>query len=148
MEYTISTKSVLHQFGIGKSYSGYDYILYGIELISNDESYFHCINKVLYVDIASKYHTTNACVERNIRKVIEVIWKDTAQNTSLITQIFGDRFVLERPSNKEFLQLLYEYVKLHTLIDKLLDTEKMICPISKQICIAYKEIVENLISLK
>ncbi len=148
MAYSLSTKSVLHQFGIGKSYSGYDYILYGIELVSNDESYFHCINKILYVDIASKYYTSSTCVERNIRRVIEVIWKNIDRNASLITQIFGDRFLLERPSNKEFLQLLYEYVKLHTLLDKLLDTEKIICPISKQVCIAYEEIIEKLICLK
>ena len=116
MENTFTTKGVLHQLGIGKSYRGYDYILYAIEVIGEDESVLTGITKVLYIDIAREFHTSDTCVERNIRKVIEVIWKHSANNRPFIIQIFGTKFGVQKPSNKEFLELLYEYVKTHVLL--------------------------------
>lgn len=144
MEDRLTTKSVLHQLGIGKSYSGYDYILYAIELIGQDEGVLTGITKTLYIDIAKQYHTSDTCVERNIRKVIEIIWKRSEANHLLIIKIFGSKFSVNKPSNKEFLELLYEYIKSHDLLYKMLHTEKIICPISKDVCIAYAKIIENL----
>lgn len=148
MEDRLIAKSVLHQLGIGKSYSGYDYILYAIELIGQDESVLAGITKILYIDIAKEFHTSDTCVERNIRKVIEVIWKCSESNNLLILKIFGSTFRTNKPSNKEFLELLYEYVKSHNLLNKMLNADKIICPISKDVCIAYAKIIENLKELK
>ena len=144
MEDTLTTKSILHQLGIGKSYSGYNYILYALELIEQDESVLTGITKVLYIDIAREFHTSDTCVERNIRKVIEVIWKHSETNKSLIIKIFGNKFGVNKPSNKDFLELLYEYVKSHDLLYKILHTDKVICPVSKDVCVAYAKIIENL----
>lgn len=148
MDDRFTARSVLHQLGIGKSYSGYDYILYAIELIEQDESVLTGITKVLYIDIAREFHTSDTCVERNIRKVIEVIWKHSETNNLLILKIFGSKFGTSKPSNKEFLELLYDYVKSHDLLNKILHTDKIICPISKDVCIAYTKIIENLIDLR
>lgn len=148
MEERLTTKSVLHNLGIGKSYSGYDYILYAIELIGQDESVLAGITKILYIDIAREFHTSDTCVERNIRKVIEVIWKHSETNNLLILKIFGSKFGVSKPSNKEFLELLYEYVKSHDRIHKILLADKFICPISKDVCIAYSKIIESLINLE
>lgn len=148
MEDRLTTKSVLHQLGVGKSYSGYDYILYAVELIGQDESVLTGITKILYIDIAREFHTSDTCVERNIRKVIEVIWKHSEINNLLILRIFGSKFRVSKPSNKEFLELLYEYVKSHDLLHQILHTDKIICPISKEVCIAYTKIIESLIDLK
>lgn len=144
MEERITTKSVLHQLGIGKSYSGYDYILYAIELIGQDEGVLSGITKILYIDIAREFHTSDICVERNIRKVIEVIWKHSETNALLILKIFGGTFKSTKPSNKEFLELLYDYIKSHDLLYNMLHTDKIICPISKDVCVAYAKIIENL----
>lgn len=148
MEDRFTTRSILHQLGIGKSYSGYDYILYAIELIGQDESLLTGITKILYIDIAREFHTSDTCVERNIRKVIEVIWKHSETNNLLIFKIFGSKFEASKPSNKEFLELLYEYVKSHDLLYKILHTDKIICPVSKDVCIAYTKIIESLIDLE
>ena len=147
MENKISTRNVLHQLGIGKSYSGYDYILYAVNLIAKDENVLTGITKVLYIDIAKAFHTSDTCVERNIRKVIEVIWSQSKRNHSAILKIFGERFETTKPTNKEFLELLYEYIKAHTILKKLFQTDKIICPISNEVCIAYRQLVENLVSL-
>ena len=147
MEDRLTAKSVLHRLGIGKSYRGYDYILYAIELIGQDESVLTGITKILYIDIAREFHTSDTCVERNIRKVIEVIWKRSETNNLSILKIFGSKFEASKPSNKEFLELLYEYVKSHDLVYKILHADKMICPISNGVCIAYTKIIESLIDL-
>lgn len=146
MDYNIIAKNILHQLGIGKTYSGYDYILYGLDLVSHDENKLNCVTKSLYIDISKEYHTSHSCVERNIRKVIEVIW-NRQENVYLIVKVFGERYSSAKPSNKEFLELLYEYVKSHTIFQKLCDIANFKCPHSDQICTAYNEIIEKLLSL-
>lgn len=144
MEYKITTKNVLHQLGIGKSYTGYNYILYAFELIEQDENLLSGITKILYIEIAKQFHTSHTCVERNIRKVIEVIWKNSESNSSLILKIFGKKFLKNKPSNKEFLELLYEHIKSYNLLENILHAEQFVCPVSKDLCVAYTKIVEEI----
>lgn len=144
MENKLAAKDILQQLGITKRYSGYDYILHGIDLIMHDEAFLTNITKVLYIDIAKKYHTSHTCVERNIRKVIEVIWKHAEDNQPILDKYFGASYLNRKPSNKEFFQLLSEYIKLHNIQEKLLYTGEFICPISQDVCIAYKKIMEQL----
>lgn len=145
MEYKLITKSVLHQLGIGKSYSGYDYILHAMDLIMHNEDVLNNVTKILYIDVAKEYHTSQTCVERNIRKVIEVIWNHIDENSALISKIFGQKFLLRKPSNKEFLELLYEYIKLHSALNRVFISNQIICPISNKTCNAFDEIIEKLI---
>lgn len=147
MEYRTITKSVLHQLGIGKTYSGYDYILRSIELILHNEDVLSNVTKILYIDIAKEYQTSQTCVERNIRKVIEVIWKHADENSIQIQKIFGEKFLSLKPSNKEFLELLYEYIKLQDTLQKALISKPLICPISNKTCCAFDEILKNFIQL-
>lgn len=148
MEERFTANSILHQLGIGKAYSGYDYILYAIQLMEQDESVLAGITKILYLDIAREFHTSDTCVERNIRKVIEIIWKHSETNNFLILKIFGSKFCTDKPSNKEFLELLYNYIKSHDVLYNLLCSNKMICPVSKDVCVAYTKIIESLINLE
>lgn len=144
MSHEFTVKNILHQLGIGKSYKGYDYILHAMNMLLRDESLLDCVTKVLYMDIAEEYHTSSTCVERNIRKVIEVIWNRNQENMELIISIFGLRHLSTKPSNKEFLDLLYEYIKSYNLLDELLHIDKVICPISKEVCDAYSKLFKNL----
>ena len=148
MSHEFAVKSILHQLGIGKSYKGYDYIVYAIHMLLLDESLLQCVTKSLYIDIARAYHTSSICVERDIRKVIEIIWKHNQENRLLIISIFGLKYSLAKPSNKAFLDLLYEYVKSYNLLNELFHVEKIVCPISKDVCNAYKELVEKITNLK
>lgn len=147
MEYRTITKSVLHQLGIGKTYSGYDYILRSIELIMLNEEVLSNVTKILYIDIAKEYHTSQTCVERNIRKVIEVIWKHADENRVKIQHIFGEKYLTNKPSNKEFLELLYEYIILQDTLKKTLVSKAFICPLSKSTCNAFDEILKILIEI-
>lgn len=147
MEYRLIAKGVLHQLGIGKTYSGYDYILRSMELIMLNEDVLTNVTKILYIDVAKEYHTSQTCVERNIRKVIEVIWKHADENSAQIEKIFGGKHLSHKPSNKEFLELLYEYTKLQDTLKRFLVSKPFICPISNATCNAFDEILEKLIHL-
>lgn len=147
MKSTFVTQSVLQHLGISKSYIGYNFILYGMDLIMLDERYLNGITKILYIDIAHKFQTSHVCVERNIRKIIEVIWKHSDANSSLISKIFGERYAFTKPSNREFLELLYSYVKRHDVLKQLQYRENIQCPISNEVCTVCIEIIEKLLEL-
>ncbi len=110
MKYEAAVKHVLNDFGIGRNYAGYDYIIDGIHLIQMDESSIRHITKTLYIDIARRHNTTSICVERNIRTTIEVMWRNGTKNTELMVKIFGSECLDQRPSNTRFFERLYEYV--------------------------------------
>ena len=147
MKENLTTKNILHHLGIGKSYSGYNYILYAIELLFSDSDFLNCITKILYVEVACKYQTSSTCVERNIRKVIEIIWKNADKNAPMIACIFGERYLAIKPTNKEFLEMLYEYVKSDIMLQTLLRTNSLQCPITHKPCDACEEIIKKFINL-
>lgn len=147
MKYETQVIDILYNLGIHKRYKGCEYILSGIYFISENETTFSPITKILYVEIAKKYGTSSLCVEKNIRSVIELIWKES-KNEFLIQRIFGNYFHIKRPSNLEFLTSLYEYVKSttppKTLPDK--DSYKFVCPISGNECEYCQKFITNFLT--
>ena len=107
MEYEKKIKDLLRQLGIGRTYQGCDYIVYGMMLLLEDRDRLTYITKTLYPDIAKRYRTSWNCVERDIRTVVEVVWRDGDEE--LLKKICGGR-LLEKPQNVKFFELLYEYV--------------------------------------
>ena len=61
---------LIRSLGIGATYRGYAYLIYGTRLCLSDENYLLFVSKYLYPDIARHYNTTSYSVERNIRTVI------------------------------------------------------------------------------
>ena len=110
MKYEAAVKHVLNEFGIGRNYAGYDYIIDGIHFMEMDENSIRHITKTLYIDIAKKHNTTSICVERNIRTTIEIMWRNGTKDAELMIRIFGSECQEQRPSNTIFFELLYEYV--------------------------------------
>lgn len=100
-------KKVLRKLGVKASSRGYSYIAYGMPLVSGDEGYLEFITKGLYVDIAHRFNTSAACVERNIRSAVEGIWK--TEDSGFLAEICGDTPAARRPSNKKFLEMMHSY---------------------------------------
>ena len=98
---------ILKDLGIPANFKGYKYIKDSIWIISNNRT-----TKMgeLYKDIADKYSTTPAAVERGIRHSIEYIFNST-ELPDIIKNIFGklDR----KPRNGEFLFTIVEYLNTH-----------------------------------
>lgn len=107
LDYENTVKGILRQLGVGHSYQGYEYVTYGLLLVLQDKSRLEFVTKSLYPDIASKYHTSWKCVERNIRTVIDVAWKDG--NSGLLGRICGNK-PIQKPRNAQFFELMYEYI--------------------------------------
>ena len=126
-------KNILRQFKINKKYRGYDYIIHAVGLMFFNERFIDCMTKVLYITIGQNFETNSVCVERNIRKVIEVIW-DNTENIELIEKYFGASYIYYKPSNREFLCLLYDYVESYNLVIEIFDLKESTCPISQSPC--------------
>ena len=146
MKYETYALELLHKLGIQKMYKGSDYIISSMKYISNHESYFTPVSKVLYVEIAKQYNTSGICVEKNIRSLIKKIWS-APQNEALLGKIFGVQDTKTPPSNVEFLTLLYNYLKNTTQNQLSTPPEDFtfICPQSGNSCEFCKEfIIEKL----
>ena len=145
--YELIVRNMLHQLGIGKTYRGYDYIFHAVGLICYDERFLSSVTKILYITIAQNYNTSGICVERNIRNVIHVIWENP-KNKELISKFFGEAYVYAKPSNKEFLGLLYEYVKSYDLLKEIFHSKKTTCPFTEDVCSVYNEIIDTLMNIQ
>ena len=117
----------------GKRYVGYDYVVYGLTLMLEDEDRATYITKSLYVDIAKHYNTTWNCVEKNIRTVVHSIW-DLA-DPELLRLVFKSPNRKKRPTNKEFFRYMYEYiVNINSDVPMSAKEIIVICPISHKPC--------------
>ena len=143
MKYEQEVSNILYELGVRKMYKGCQYILTGIYFISQNENNFCPVTKILYVEIAKKHDTSNLCVEKNIRSVIEHIWKQH-KNDALMYKIFGTHSHTKRPSNIEFLTLLYDYVKNTASLPLPEDKWKTFtCPLSGNECEFCTEFIVN-----
>lgn len=132
MQYELATQYILHELQINKRYSGYNYIIYAIHLMEKDIFCIDYITKSLYRDIAKRYKTSWKCVERNIRTVVEAIWENKKIDRELKVCIFGKNSVTHKPTNKEFLEYLFEYIELYVYYDRNLK-----CSITGKECVLY-----------
>lgn len=106
---------LLIHLGINRTYVGYHYIVYGISRASGDPNLVTYILKGLYVEIASHFHTSTECVERNIRTAIHTIW--SYGDRKLLNAVFG-LTLKERPCNGEFIRALLRYVENKDMVRK------------------------------
>lgn len=147
MEYSQLTISILKQLKIYNVYKGCDYIVSSIQFIHKNKSTYLPITKVLYTDIAKQYNTSNQCVEKNIRKVIDCIWT-TEKNKTLLQMIFGPD-ISKKPSNTEFLLLLYNHIEsgeyAKYLYKKIMENIEYKCPINNKPCNFYNEILYDIL---
>lgn len=133
MNYKRIIISILDSLGASKSYTGYDYVVYGMQLMLEDKECVTCITKSLYLDIARHYNTTWNCVEKNIRTVVNSIWD--SGSSELLETVFRKSKKKKRPTNKEFFKHLYDYItqiETHMEIPEM--QVSMICPISNKYC--------------
>ena len=87
MNYEKVIINTLDSFGVSRSYTGYNYVVYGLLLILEDSERIECITKTLYLDVAKHFHTNWNCVEKNMRTVVNHVWD--SHNTELLETIFS-----------------------------------------------------------
>ena len=125
--------SALDSFGVSRSYTGYDYVVHGLLLIIEDRERLDCITKSLYLDIASHFHTSWNCVEKNIRTVVTSVWE--SHNTELLDLIFNKSRRDRKPTNKEFMKYMYDYILYAgSHIQSSGKNLSVLCPLSNRYC--------------
>lgn len=107
MTYERKAAQILRKLGVNNSYIGFSYIAYGVTLNIHNPDLITYISKGLYVEIATKYHTTTGCVERDMRTVIHKIWNRGDRN--LLNSIFGYELT-QKPRNGEFIDAVSHYI--------------------------------------
>lgn len=112
MKYRIFVTEILHKFGICRKYKGYEYTISCLEYMIKHDDYSP-ITKILYVDMAKKFHTSTDSIEHGIRNVINIIWENKSDShDKLIKEIFGQYYIEHVPTNTEFLCSLLDYMNL------------------------------------
>ncbi|MFQ9515243.1 MAG: sporulation initiation factor Spo0A C-terminal domain-containing protein [Eubacterium sp.] len=105
--YEKETQKLLRQLGANGSYVGFRYTIYGIvKTIQNPELIVY-VCKGLYVEIAIHFNVSIGSVERDIRTIINTIWK--YGDRELLNDIFGKELT-SKPKNATFIDALSHYI--------------------------------------
>lgn len=100
-------KQLLGQLGVCANYKGYHYTAAAVTRISEDMHELESLSKGLYFEVAQIYHTTVACVERDIRTVSRRVAHSS--NEDVLRNLFG--FVPhEKVDNASMLSAIFVYL--------------------------------------
>lgn len=98
----MTTAEILSQLGITANYKGFLYIISAVDLCLEDQEGLHFVTKYVYPQVAKRHKTTWQAVERDIRKVVSLIW--TRSRATL--EYYARRPLEQRPGNAQFLAIL------------------------------------------
>lgn len=95
---------LLYRFGVTASYVGFFHTSYAVWLYVQQPQRILMTTKWLYPEVAKQYNTTWKAVERNVRTVISVAWRN---NPELMMQI-ARRPLQCKPNAAQFISILAE----------------------------------------
>ena len=103
---------IMLDLGVPAHLRGYRYLRESVLMSMDDTELVGSVTKLLYPEVAKKFHVTDQKVERGIRNAIEVAWERGNKDT--FKELFGynaeDGRV--RPTNSEFIARLADKVRL------------------------------------
>jgi len=104
--------TIIHEVGVPAHIKGYQYLREAILIAVNDMDVINAVTKVLYPEVAKRFHTTASRVERAIRHAIEVAWDRGDLET--LQQYFGYTVsnAKGKPTNSEFIALIADKLQL------------------------------------
>lgn len=103
--------AIIHEVGVPAHIKGYQYVREAIMITVENMDVINSVTKVLYPEVAKRFHTTPSRVERAIRHAIEVAWDRGDIET--LQRFFGYTVsnIKGKPTNSEFIALIAD--KLH-----------------------------------
>ena len=104
---------LLARLGASMRYTGYRYVEDSLLLMLGDETRILSATKCLYPEIACRYQTSISAVERNIRTLSLVAWRE---NRPYLEAIAGHNLE-RRPTSSEFLAILYKWLSSGRRLD-------------------------------
>lgn len=104
--------SIIHEVGVPAHIKGYQYVREAIMITVQDMDVINSVTKILYPEVAKRYHTTPSRVERAIRHAIEVAWDRGDLET--LQHFFGYTVsnAKGKPTNSEFIAMISDRIRL------------------------------------
>ncbi len=104
-------RQLLLELGSPDHLLGHPYVVEAVLLVLSDQMYINNITFGLYPQLAAKFDTTAARVERAIRHLVEVTW--TRGDWDVLGRYFGNTVSPDRgkPTNGEFIARLTNIVR-------------------------------------
>lgn len=105
-------RQILLELGSPDHLLGHPYVVQAVLLVIHDRMYINNITFGLYPQLAARFDTTAARVERAIRHLIEVTWN--RGDLDVLNKYFGNTVSADKgkPTNGEFIARLANVVKL------------------------------------
>ena len=107
--------AIIHEVGIPAHIKGYQYVREAIILTVQDMEMINAVTKMLYPEVARRFHTR---VERAIRHAIEVAWDRGDLET--LQSYFGYTVnsAKGKPTNSEFIAMISDRIRLRKKSDE------------------------------
>ena len=104
--------SIIHEVGVPAHIKGYQYVREAIMITVENMDVINSVTKILYPEVAKRYHTTPSRVERAIRHAIEVAWARGDLET--LQKFFGYTVsnAKGKPTNSEFIAMISDRIRL------------------------------------
>ena len=104
--------SIIHEVGVPAHIKGYQYVREAIMITVENMDVINSVTKVLYPEVAKRYHTTPSRVERAIRHATEVAWDRGDLET--LQRFFGYTVsnAKGKPTNSEFIAMISDRIRL------------------------------------
>ena len=104
--------SIIHEVGVPAHIKGYQYVREAIMITVENMDVINSVTKVLYPEVAKRFHTTPSRVERAIRHAIEVAWDRGDLET--LQRFFGYTVsnAKGQPTNSEFIAMISDRIRL------------------------------------
>lgn len=105
-------RELLLQLGAPDHLLGHPYVIHAVMLCIEDRRFLDNITFILYPQVAARFNTTAARVERAIRHLVEVTW--ARGDLEILNRYFGNTIHPEKgkPTNGEFIARIVSIVQL------------------------------------
>lgn len=94
--------SLLYRLGVTTNYTGFFYMAYAVILCTKQPECLLLVTKWLYPEVAKQYGTNWRAMERSIRTVNSIIWRE---NRPLLEEL-ACRSLKQRPRSAQLLSML------------------------------------------
>lgn len=103
---------IMLEMGVPAHLKGYHYLREAIIMSGKDMETVSSVTKLLYPEVARKYHTTDQKVERAIRNAIEISWNRGNKHTFETLFGYSASCGRTRPTNSEYIARIADKVRL------------------------------------
>lgn len=94
--------------GVSLKYTGFNYVVMAVQLVMEKEERMRALEKEVYQKVADQYGVSRSSVEKNIRKIRDVLWIDRCGH--FLSRVQGGQFH-RAPYPGEMIELIALYLK-------------------------------------